>query len=241
VTVTPATVKVAKKDRAFLNGLSTSLNQRRKEVKERYMAPVVAFEAMVKELDAPIREASTAIDVQVKAFEDEAREAKRAELKKHYEEYAPIMVDAVPFERIFDAKWLLAACDLMRGFDEIEARVNRIAVDEAALDDLGLAHPIEAKAEYFATLDLSRAIARSKELDAQVERARVLEEQKAAFAAEVAPPAPEPVAAPAPAPEPAPAPAEEARDWTLTLTCTRSQLDAAIAAIAALGIRGVAR
>ena len=241
VTVTPGTVKAAKKDRAYLNSLSASLNQKRKDVKARYMAPVVAFEEMVKELDAPIREASDAIDVQVKEFEAAAKVEKRERLKAHYEEFAPALVDAVPFERIEDPKWMLASTDLMKGFEEIEARVERIATDEATLSDLNLNHPVEAKAEYFATLYMGRAIARSKALDKQVAAAARLEAQKAEWEAQQACEAPAPTSEPIQAaPEPAPTP-EPTTEYTIVLTCTRTQLDGVIADMKARGLRGVVR
>jgi Protein of unknown function (DUF1351) len=177
--VTPDYLKQAKKDRAYLNSLSTSINQRRKDVKLRYMAPVVAFEARVAQLDAPIREASAAIDVQVKKFEETERALKRSHLRKHYTDFAGALAGAVPFERIEEAEWLNKSCDLVKAYRTIEDIVERIVKDEATLTELGLRHPLEAKAEYIATLDLSRAIARSKEIDAQLERVRVLEEEKA--------------------------------------------------------------
>lgn len=240
VTVTPGSVKAAKKDRAYLNSLSASLNQKRKDVKARYMAPVVAFEEMVKELDAPIREASDAIDAQVKAFEAEAKAEKRARLVEHYHEFAPALVDAVPYERIEDPKWMLASTDLLRGFEEIEAKVERIAADEATLTSLDLSHPIEAKAEYFATLDVGRAIARSKALDDQVAAAARLEDQKAEWEAKQSEAQEAPVEV-APAPEARQEKREAATEWTVVLTCTRSQLDGVISDMKARGLTGVVR
>jgi hypothetical protein len=228
--VTEEYVPQAKKDRAYLNGLSASLEQRRKEVKQRYMAPVTAFEAKVAELVAPIREASTAIDTQVKAFEDRERADKRAELVKHYNDFAGALAEAVPFERIEDPKWTNKTCNLMTAFAEIEAGIERRVKDEATLTELNLPHAVEAKAEYFATLDLSRAIARSKEIDAQLEAAAKVEAAKveaAAYRAE--PEAVEPSSPPG------------AVEWTFTIRCTRAQLDAILATVKTMGLHGRVR
>jgi hypothetical protein len=241
----PEYVPQAKRDRAFLNNLVASINQRRKEVKEQYMAPVVAFEALVKELDAPIRAASAAID---KAFESAERDAEHERLRAHYEDYAGALAEAVPFERIDNPRWLNKTCNNAR--DEIEAAVERIIRDEATLTDLDLAHPTEAKAEYFATLDIGKAIARSKQVAEQIEAARILEEKKQAFAAEraraaeipePAPPAPAPPAPtpPDPAPARAAAPPEHpVRDWLITISATRPDIDKLIDAALALGLTG---
>ncbi|MEN6430283.1 MAG: DUF1351 domain-containing protein [Coriobacteriales bacterium] len=224
VVITRDQVPQAKRDRAYIRGVSKSLNQRRIEVKRQYMAPIEVFEAKIKELDAPLEEAADVLDAQIKAFEEAERAAKRAELKKHYEEYAGALVEAVPFERIEDPSWTLKSTNLMAAFQVIEERVEAIARDDETLDSLGLSHPVEAHAEYFATLDLSRAIARSKELDEREARARELEAAKAEVAAMRDEPAP-----------------DEPRTWTFTVVCTRKELDAALAALKALGLNGKVR
>lgn len=181
--VTPAYLTGAKRDRAYLNSLEKEISQRRIEMKRTYMAPVVAFEAKVAELIAPIKDASTAIDAQIKAIEEQERADKRAALSAHWSEYAGVLADAVPFEQVEQQAWLLKSTPLGKAKDEIEARVERIAREDATLSELGLSHQVEAKAAYLATLDMSAAIARSKELDAQEERARRLDAEKAEIAA----------------------------------------------------------
>ena len=236
VVVTHEMVPQAKRDRAYLNSVSKSLNQRRLDVKKRYMAPIEAFESRVKELDAPLKEAAAVLDAQVKAFEERERIEKREECRKHYEDFAGALVDAVPYERIEDPAWLLKTTNLMSAFQAIEDRVEAIARDDQALDDLSLSHPIEAHAEYFATLSLSAAIARSKALDEQERIAAEMEIRKAEVAAERAKP---------PAPEPAPEPVAEAASvsdtWHIVVTCTREELDALLAALKVLGISGTVR
>lgn len=225
----------AKKDRACLNGLVKSVEQRRIEAKKHYMAPYDAFEQKVKVMLAPLNECSANLDRQIKALEEQERIEKREHLKAHYEGMAGALADAVPFERIEEPKWLNKTCHLEEGYREIEARIERIFNDEQTLDSLTLSHGVEAKAEFFATLDLSRAIARSKQLDEQEERARRMEEQKAANLA----------ALKAPEPEPAPAPPviapEPPRTWTFECTCTRAQFDGIITYLKAQGIQGRAK
>lgn len=236
--ITEQDVPKAKKDRAYLNSISASLGDRRKAVKARYMAPLVAFEAKVAELDAPIREGVEAIDKQVKAFEAKEKSDKRGWLVEHYNTYAGALADAVPFDHIEDSKWLNKTCDLAVAFDHIEVAVERMVRDEAALTDLDLSHPVEAKAEYFATLDLSRAIAVSKELDARLERARKLEEDKAENARWIAEKAAEKAAETVPDVPPLVVEEPEIREWTFIVKCTEAELGKITAAIKALGLHG---
>ena len=233
--VTPEYVGQAKKDRAYLNGLSKSLNQRRIEVKNRYMAPVVAFEERVKQLDAPIKEASAAIDTQVKAFEEQEKADKRAALVEHYEDYAGILLEAVPFERIEDPAWLNRTVNIEKAKEQIEGIVDRIAKDYTTLEEIGVSHPVEAKSEFFATLDLSSAIARSKQLDAQVEAAKRIEEQRAAMEAERVKPEPEPDA------QPEPEPTTKPRLWQFSVVCTDRQFECIIAYLKSQGLQGTVK
>ena len=63
----------ARKDRAYLNGLVKSVEQRRIEAKKAYMQPYDAFEAQVKTLLAHGREASANLDAQIKTLEEQER------------------------------------------------------------------------------------------------------------------------------------------------------------------------
>lgn len=232
--IAPSYVKQAKKDRAFLNGLAKTLDAERLRVKREYMQPVNAFEEQVKKLLAPIKEASAAIDQQVKAIEEQQREERRAELVKHWQAY--VLSDAVPFEVIEDAKWLNLSSNLMAAFAEIDAIAAKIVADEEALTALGLAHEIEAKATYYATLDMGKAIARNTEIERQIEAAKAIEAHKAAFV-EPAPPAPTADEVAADMLDQAPPP-EKRHVYHIEVTCTRSELDQVIDHMKQLGLKG---
>lgn len=240
-------VPQAKRERAWLNNQAKSLDQKRKDVEAAYRAPFVPFELRAKEIIGLIKSASQGIDVQIKDFEARAKEAKREEIRKHYEDFAGVLVEAVPFDRIEDPKWLNSTVNLMTAFKEVEQIVERIAADEATLTELNLAHPEDAKAEFFRTLEIGAAVTRSKEIEARLESARVIEAQKQANLAQQAEEnaktaveeafTPEPVAE---APEPvalADVP-EEALMWKFEVTCTRAQLATVIAFLKAEGIEG---
>lgn len=173
----------AKKERAWLRSLKTSIDQRRKEVKQAYMAPVTAFEAVVKDLVGPLDEAAGLLDVQIKAFEEADKASKKQAIADHWHEFAGSIATAVDFELVFDAKWLNKTVGLQVALEGVEAAAARIARDVSTLEEMGLAHHEDALAEYHATLDLSAAVARSKRIEEQQERTRASEEQRAQDAA----------------------------------------------------------
>lgn len=255
VTVTRDYVRQAKKDRAWLNNQAKDLDAVRLRVKREYLRPVEVFEARVKRLLGPIKDASAAIDEQVKAFEEQEKAEKLRELADHYEAFAGILVDAVDFGRILDQSWLNKAVHVETAKKAIEEIVDRIAREEATLDELKLSHPAEAKATYFATLDMSAAIARSKALDEQEERARRFEAEKAEILAQreaerAERAAAEETAVEATVTDPAPEISEAvqavpaapvARTWQLTITCSQAELAQLIAFANSIGLTGTAK
>lgn len=215
--VTPDYEKQAKRDRAYLNGLKKELDTERLRVEREYMAPLVEFRDKVKELTAPITEASARIDQQVKAFEAKRLNDKLDASRTFWSEYAPVIADAVPFELVMElhgSKWKNASVTDKHIEEQLTELVATIVRDEQMLTDLNLPYVDEAKATYFGTLDMAAAVARNKELVERAERAAALEAEKAAFAAEQEaenaraeePETPQEAPQPAPAPVAPPAP-----------------------------------
>lgn len=254
----------AKRERAYLNGLKASIEQRRKDVKREYSAPVTAFELEVKDLLAPLDAAILILDTPIKAFEAWDKAEKKNEILKHWQAFAGPIAETVDFELIFDPKWLNKSVNVMAACEAVEEAVMRIAADEKALTDLALPYPDEAKTEYFATLDMSKAIAASKAKEQAVARTAAFEAEKAenlrwqqerqaeqvAAAAlraqeaaerntpsEEAPATTEAVSVD----EGKPADASETpQEWKFVVTCTRTQLDGIIAYLASVDLHGKA-
>ena len=69
-------IKAAKADRAELNRIKKSLNDKRLSCQKVYMAPFDVFKGKVDEIISIIDTAVKNVDEQVKAFEDKAKEEK---------------------------------------------------------------------------------------------------------------------------------------------------------------------
>lgn len=96
--VTEDGIKAAKDDKAKLNKLRTAIENQRKEAKKTALSLYEPLEQQCKELvsliDAPI----TAIDTQIKSFENAEKERKYEELKKYFElinEHSFLTIDDV--------------------------------------------------------------------------------------------------------------------------------------------------
>ena len=147
--------------------------------KRRYdelMGPVIALHGLYRERRI--------------AFDEAAKEGKRREIARRYEEMAPYLAlpldgqdePLVPFGRIFDrfgSKWLNKGTALQNIETELVFIVQRIAEGEARLDGMELAHATEAKAVYWQTLDYDAAVARDAELCQAQRRQEALAAERA--------------------------------------------------------------
>lgn len=106
VVYTEENIKAAKNDRAEMNKLIKAIEERRKQVKNIINEPYAVFEAELKEITALINEPVALIDQQVKAFEEKQKKEKKAAIKATYDENIGDLTEVLPFEKIFDSRYL---------------------------------------------------------------------------------------------------------------------------------------
>lgn len=157
--VTEDSIKEAKKDLANLRKLSAALNDERKRVKKACLAPYEAFEVKVKELDALILAPINAIGAQIKLYDERRKEEKAKEIEAMYAEVVPENLRALlRLDRIMDSKWLNAGTTMKQIESEMFEHVKRVNADLLAIDAVEEKYQDAVKAEYFATLDIQRAL-----------------------------------------------------------------------------------
>lgn len=188
--VTEDSIKNAKDDRAKLNKLREALETKRKEVKKECMAPYTDFEARVKELVGMIDEPISAIDGQLKSYEEKRRAEKRAEIEDIYKEAVGDLAQILPFERIWEDSWYNVSTTIKKVREAITAKVGKTRDDLATLSTVESEFAEAVKLKYLETGDLGAALQERARLQEQAKRLREYEERKAVKAA-VAPPAPE--------------------------------------------------
>lgn len=195
-------IKEAKNDRLYLNGLKKEIEERRKAVKREYNKPFAAFEKRCKEITSIIDGASDGIKAQLDQAEEDRKSRAMAKLKEHYETFAELLAPVVPYERLHEKQWLNKGFGEVKAKKALEAKVSKLAGDWETLKSQFEGEPYyeEAERELFATLDLGAAFTSARK--AAEEAARIAE-LKAAME-------PEPEPEPAPEPEPKPAPV---RNW----------------------------
>lgn len=197
--VTEDGIKAAKEDRARLNKLREALETKRKEVKRECMAPYTDFEVKVKELVGLIDQPIAAIDGQLKAYEEQRRAAKRADILAIYEETVGELRALLPFEKLWQDGWYNTGVSMKKIREAIVAAEAKAATDLEVLSTVESEFAEAVKLKYLENLDLHAALAERARLQEQAAQLRKYEEQLRTKEADTVPePHREPVDGPIP-------------------------------------------
>lgn len=174
-------VTSAKADKAKLNKFVTALEDKRKEIKRKYLEPYETFEKQVKDIVAIVNEPIALIDSQIKAFDEEKKAKKAADIKEYWDS---LKVGEIPtYEQIFNPKWLNASTSMA----SIKKDIENILIDvENALNTLDCLpeYSFEAKDVYKKTLDVTKAINEANRLVDVAKRKAEEEKRKAELKAQ---------------------------------------------------------
>lgn len=180
VVYTEDTMKAAKDDRATLNKFKKVIEDRRKEVKKKCMEPYEQFEKEVKEITALIDKPIVMIDSQIKEYEEKQKAEKKAQIQAAYDESIGDFGNDLPFERVFDTRYLNATFSLSKAMSEVIEKIEKFKTDIATIDSLDSKHKLNVRDVYVRTLDLSQAMAedrRLRELEERLEADRRAKEE----------------------------------------------------------------
>lgn len=175
--VTKDSISAAKKDKAALNSLKTALEDRRKEVKKDCLRPYEEFEQKIKELVGMIDAPVLAIDGQIKAFDEIKKAEKRADIQSFYADNIGDLAPILPFDKVFDPRWLNATYKIEDARKEITDRIFKTRNDIGVIKAMNLSGEQQVLDVYLRTLDMSAALAEKTRLEDQQKR---MEEYEAA-------------------------------------------------------------
>ena len=154
----------AKKDRAKLNNLEKQLAKAYTATKGFYLDPLAELETTTKDLRQKIKKTSGEIDAQVKSYEDGLRQVKKRDLYVVYEAAAGSLAVLVPFDKIFNERWLNKTCAFSTAEKELKTIIEekRLELDDLA-DDCEPGEEYEAvKRAYLKNLSMKEARAERK-------------------------------------------------------------------------------
>ena len=173
LTYSDSEIKDAKGDRATLNKFKTAIEDKRKEMKQKFLEPYESFEKRIKELVALVEKPIVEIDKQVKSFEQRVKDEKKSNIIELYNANIGDLGILLTIAAIWDERWLNAGIKLKEVEDTIKSKIEKVKTDLNVIDTLNTEFALQVKDHYLRTFDLSGALA---------EKAR-LEDQKAKLAA----------------------------------------------------------
>ena len=172
----------AKRDIAYLRKLRTSVEDRRKEVKEKCLEPYKKeMDPQAKELVAIIDKPILELGGQVKAYEEEQKRQKKKEILNYMDEKFAELPEAIASKlkiKIYDSKWENKTTGKKIWQSVVDTAVANTKGDLSVLDGVEEDFLEEAKKVYGVNLVLSEALCKVQELRRQKEMILERERQK---------------------------------------------------------------
>lgn len=172
-----------RKDRATLNRLVTAFETQRKQVKKFYQSPYEKFEAQVKEVLAPVRDAIGSIDNGLAEIDRQYRVMKTNKMQEFYEKYVGDLKGIVPFQKTVNEENYRKSVTDKKLEQYYATFFKRVDEDMEAIEELPERFRDKALFRYADTLSLTEALREGKRLEAleaELEARRNREKQQAA-------------------------------------------------------------
>ena len=177
--VTEGGIKEAKADRANLNKFKTALSDSRKSVKRQWNQPLSEFEDKMKELEQMVDAPISAIDRQIKAFDEIKKQEKRRAIEEFFAENIGELEEILPLAKIWNERWLNATYPVKDIEREILEAIRKTHNDISIIVAMQLPCTEQMISTYLDTLDMSAAMEEKHRYEeAQKAKAR-LEKQQA--------------------------------------------------------------
>lgn len=167
-----------KKDIATLRKMSKAVNDKKIEVKNKFMEPYTAFEGQVKELIGIINEPIELIDKQVKVFEEKQLVEKKQKIHDTYDELIGEMREYLPLKQIYNSKWENVSTKLKSIREEIEEAVSSVEMAVNTIKGMNSEVVDKALEQYKKDLSLANAITYVNRYEQQKAEILAKEEKK---------------------------------------------------------------
>lgn len=185
--VTPESTAQAKQYRAAVRKIRDRIDESRKMAKAAALEAYSSFETKCKELTALCEEAANALDVQIKAMEEAAKQEKKNRLAEYFARVVGDMAEWLTFDDCFNPKWLNATYAESTAWMDINAAIDRCRADLNAIRALHSEFETTLMDEYTRTRNISAVLVKNETLGrmkaAEEERNRKEAEAAAKYAA----------------------------------------------------------
>lgn len=163
-------LKEAKTERASVNKIVKKVADYRKEIVNKFNEPLENFVNTAKEVEALLKDASNCIDVQVKKYEEEEKENKKAECENLFNEMIGDLSELVSFEKVFNNRWLNKTTKMSEVESDIKPIIEKINSGLNAIKELNSDFETELINTFLEDFDITRAIFKNTQLKEQKEK-----------------------------------------------------------------------
>lgn len=185
--VTPESMSQCKQYRASIRKVSACIDESRKMAKAAAQEACSSFETKCRELTAMCEKAANALDVQIKAMEEAAKQEKKNRLAEYFAQVVGDMAEWLTFDDCFNPKWLNATYPESTAWMDINAAIDRCRADLNAIRALHSEFETTLLDEYTRTRNISAVLVKNETLGrmkgAEEERKRKEAEAAAKYAA----------------------------------------------------------
>ena len=180
--VTPESMSQCKQYRASIRKVSARIDESRKMAKAAAQEAYSSFETKCRELTALCEEAANALDVQIKAMEEAAKQEKKDRLAAYFAQVVGDMAEWLTFDDCFNLKWLNATYTESTAQMDICAAIDRCRADLNAIRALHSEFETTLLDEYTRTRNISAVLVKNETLT----RMKAAEEERKRKDAEAA-------------------------------------------------------
>lgn len=187
--VSPDAISDAKRTRAEIRKVGDSIDSLRKAVKKQWLRPYEEFEAQCKELTGIVGGAVSNIDGQIKAMEQEIKDAKKHSLEEFFQVNAQDVSDYITFDDVFDLRMLNSTYSQQTAEDEISRQLDEVRSDLTSIRSFKSPYEAAMLSHYARCHRLGEALAEGHRLEAiqKAEEERKAKELAETFAEEETP------------------------------------------------------
>lgn len=182
IVVTPDTISQAKADRASLRKAQSGVSDVRMEMRAAALSTCAAEESNCKDLEAVFERGVQALDVQIKAMEEAAKQEKKNRLAAYFAQVVGDMAEWLTFDDCFNPKWLNATYAESTAQMDICAAIDRCRADLNAIRALHSEFETTLLDEYTRTRNISAVLVKNETLG----RMKAAEEERKRKEAEAA-------------------------------------------------------
>lgn len=152
-------ISSAKEDRAKINKTIKKIEDCRKTIKKLASAPIKSFEEKCNKLVAICKEGEENIGRQIKALEEEEREAKIDALKEYFENATKEYPEYICFNDIVKPEWSTKAFSIEKAHLEIDLAIKQSDIDVQTIMAINKKWTPYLLNEYKETHDLRKVLA----------------------------------------------------------------------------------